>query len=1299
MIKNKIKKLSRYFSFCLAAAVLTPILCGSGLASYGQTGTATISEAEISDPKKKASLSEAEVLEDDSSFLIMEPDKELVPSYYTKTGDWYMFFGRDGKKYYRIYGVWNEEDLPGWYACSEGGRVDPETNCIFPEEEYTTLAPLIYRSAEPEAEAWKELQILEGASAVCLEDFGINQDKTHYDVWEISSEDDYYGTAAWYFYGYIENTENAKEKQVRWYSCSQDGTIGGQSFYKSRALGAEWGTPKIYAQGENVVIEYEYTDSQFSTAGISSAIGGLRFGVFTNNAKARTYSQDYDYYMSSDHPTGSSSYTGLLGFDVAQITAKSSRGADQFEYEYSGSSSYTQSEIFYAEYDQENEEWDYVRDEDGRASKFQAYNKDKLSIEGITKWASRDQEDGNISKYMVRPYIKFKVVIPEPAENVTGFAFSYMKYANDGEGGDNNTGPYCSPTWDIRAAVKAAKAKNFTFDPNGGVGGGTKQLQPAETFGGNLPSASRTGYKFEGWYTEKTGGEKITSSTKVPDKDTTYYARWTVNQYTAFLDGNGGKDGGTITRNYGQKLGVLPESQRTGYLFNGWWTLAAGGRQITADTLMGAENTTYFGHWNPIVYKLRFHGNGAESGSMDNASLEYDKEYNLPANKFLKTGYVFEGWTDSSGKTYKEKQSVRNLSQTQGDIIDFTAKWRPAEYKIIYNGGDGETEGRMEPVICQYEKSTVLSENLYLKTGYHFKEWNTEKDGKGSSYSPGQEVKNLTSEDGKTVNLYAQWEPNQYKVMFRPEGGICSVEEKNVVYGQPIGELPKAEREDYLFLGWYGDDYSSSVNKDTIYETADNSIFTAKWELIFEDLGNGTNRRPGKDGALGTEDDNYYTNGDDKTPGTEDDIKVYPGEDGLYGTEDDFYTDAQGEQVFAGMDQSFATEDDYKIYGKDFNKRPGEDGLFGEDDQLWWNGQDGKPGNADDKRIWPGQDGIYGTEDDYYINDQGNQVYAGEDKKFGTEDDYIDNGNGSNTRPGKDGLWGTEDDEYYTNGKDGKPGNQDDEKIYPGEDKEYGTKDDYVDNGDGANTRPGEDGIWGTEDDEHYTNGKDEKPGNQDDEKIHPGEDKEYGTKDDYVDNGDGTNTRPGEDGIWGTEDDEQWDNGPNGKPGDSDDQFIGYPNQKPSDSGDGENSGNSGGSGGGSGSSGSSGSSSGGSRGGSSGSVGGPLSGSSGQWILNETGWWYQYSDGTWPADCWAQLEYEGKMEWYHFNVHGYMESGWFTDKDGKVYFLHNVADGTQGHMYTGWKEIQGKWYYFNPESNGYKGALYADMVKPDQG
>mgnify|MGYP001659240989 CR=1 FL=1 len=79
MIKNKIKKLSRYFNFCLAAAVLTPILCGSGLASYGQTGTATISEAEISDPKKKASLSEAEVLEDDSSFLIMEPDKELVP--------------------------------------------------------------------------------------------------------------------------------------------------------------------------------------------------------------------------------------------------------------------------------------------------------------------------------------------------------------------------------------------------------------------------------------------------------------------------------------------------------------------------------------------------------------------------------------------------------------------------------------------------------------------------------------------------------------------------------------------------------------------------------------------------------------------------------------------------------------------------------------------------------------------------------------------------------------------------------------------------------------------------------------------------------------------------------------------------------------------------------------------------------------------------------------------------------------------------------------------------------------------
>lgn len=47
----------------------------------------------------------------------------------------------------------------------------------------------------------------------------------------------------------------------------------------------------------------------------------------------------------------------------------------------------------------------------------------------------------------------------------------------------------------------------------------------------------------------------------------------------------------------------------------------------------------------------------------------------------------------------------------------------------------------------------------------------------------------------------------------------------------------------------------------------------AYFTLVFRDLGDGTNKRPGKDGAIGTEDDNLYLNGTDGVAGTRDDRK------------------------------------------------------------------------------------------------------------------------------------------------------------------------------------------------------------------------------------------------------------------------------------------------------------------------------------------------------------------------------------------------------------------------------------------
>lgn len=103
------------------------------------------------------------------------------------------------------------------------------------------------------------------------------------------------------------------------------------------------------------------------------------------------------------------------------------------------------------------------------------------------------------------------------------------------------------------------------------------------------------------------------------------------------------------------------------------------------------------------------------------------------------------------------------------------------------------------------------------------------------------------------------------------------------------------------------------------------------------------------------------------------------------------------------------------------------------------------------------------------------------------------------------------------------------------------------------------------------------------------------------------------------------------------------------------------------------------------------------GTWMKDATGWWYKYPNHTWPANCWIQLEWNGTSQWYRFNEAGYMVAGWYLDTDGNWYFLHNVSDGAQGHMYTGWHQIEGKWYYFRENAGGPVGSLVVSGTTPD--
>ena len=120
------------------------------------------------------------------------------------------------------------------------------------------------------------------------------------------------------------------------------------------------------------------------------------------------------------------------------------------------------------------------------------------------------------------------------------------------------------------------------FDGNGGtpsVGSMTTTNQKLTS----LPSASRSGsYSFDGWYTKKSGGTKITTDT-VFSANTTVYAHWTytgggyyyppVTYYTLRFETGGGSDISSVQGTYNAYIDLTQYVPTwRGHTFTGWYS-------------------------------------------------------------------------------------------------------------------------------------------------------------------------------------------------------------------------------------------------------------------------------------------------------------------------------------------------------------------------------------------------------------------------------------------------------------------------------------------------------------------------------------------------------------------------------------------------------------------------------------------------------------------------------------------------------------------------------------------------------
>ncbi|MFH2034527.1 MAG: InlB B-repeat-containing protein, partial [Candidatus Margulisiibacteriota bacterium] len=248
---------------------------------------------------------------------------------------------------------------------------------------------------------------------------------------------------------------------------------------------------------------------------------------------------------------------------------------------------------------------------------------------------------------------------------------------------------------------------------------------------------------------------------------------------------------------------------RTGFTFAGWNTKADGSGTVytQADTFaMGYGNVTLYANWSThTTYTVNYAANGATSGDVPTDSTNYETGYSVTVQdntgNLEKTGFTFAGWNtqaDGSGITYSFGQE---FVMGSANVVLY-AKWSSSPtYTVTYNA-NGATSGIPPIDTNNYESGqtvTVQGNTGNLeKAGYRFVGWNTNAEGSGTTYPPGQTF----SMGSDNVNLYAKWETSLCLVDFNSEGG-STVPSQQVFYGEKVSEPNDPSKSGYTFAGWF----------------------------------------------------------------------------------------------------------------------------------------------------------------------------------------------------------------------------------------------------------------------------------------------------------------------------------------------------------------------------------------------------------------------------------------------------------------------------------------------------------------
>ncbi len=268
--------------------------------------------------------------------------------------------------------------------------------------------------------------------------------------------------------------------------------------------------------------------------------------------------------------------------------------------------------------------------------------------------------------------------------------------------------------------------------------------------------------------------------------------------------------------NVGSAIGNLPTPNRQNYEFVGWYTSDEGGTQVSAGTIAGSANITYYAHWADNAYIVTLDDNGGDSGVSQIFAMHGQAYGVLPTP--VKDGYRFDGWfTSTTGGSQITSTTIFTGDRNQ----TLYAHWTRTGFVVSLDANGGSCSSSSVSVVTG---QTYGSLPIATREGYEFDGWYTSVTG-GTNITSGSVFPGTANQ-----TLYAHWTRTGFVAYFDANGGSCSFSEIPVTVGQPYGSLPSATREGYTFDGWFTSATGGAgVTSGSVFSGSSDQTIYAHW--------------------------------------------------------------------------------------------------------------------------------------------------------------------------------------------------------------------------------------------------------------------------------------------------------------------------------------------------------------------------------------------------------------------------------------------------------------------------------------